>query len=184
LAFLAQLIDFMKKYFFMLPVPLLLVIFSCNKIDDLLTFTVTDHSTITIENNTINLPFELPTPEITSTAKQEFQNNNTRADLVKDVKLSELTMQIESPAGKTFSFLKSIHIYISTDGTDKVLLAYHENIPATATTVELITSDEKLDKYVKADSYKLHTTVVTKETLTQSVDIGLTLKFRVTADPL
>jgi hypothetical protein len=176
----------MKKLFFGAIAVLFLSVVACDKIDDLLTFTVTDHSTISISSGlgSTGLPFELPTPDVTTSANQEFSNNNTRADLVKDVKLSKLTMKVESPAGKTFSFLKSIHIYISTDGSDKVLLASHENIPSAATSVDLVTSNEKLDKYLKASSYKLHTTVVTRETLAQSVDIGLTLQFRVTADPL
>ncbi len=176
----------MKKISLAIAALTILVTFSsCDKLDDLLTFTVTDHSTITIQSNSIvNLPIDLPTPEVTSNANQEFSNNNTRADLVKDVKLTEMTMEITSPQGKTFSFLKSIEIYISTDGTDKVLLASQSSIPQTATLVKLQTSGEKLDKYLKADSYKLHTTIVTREALTNDVDIELGLKFRVTADPL
>lgn len=158
---------------------------ACDKLDDLLTFTVTDHSTITIEGNSaMNLPLQLPTPDVTSSANQEFSNNNTRADLVKDVKLTEMTMEVKSPEGRTFSFLKSIEIYISTDGSDKVLLASQTSIPENATLVQLETTSEKLDKYLKAESYRLHTTVVTREAFANSIEIELGLKFRVTADPL
>lgn len=175
----------MKKFTSVIALAIAALVTSCDKLDDLLTFTVTDHTTITIEGSVIpDVPLLLPTPEVTSSASQEFSNNNTRADLVKDVKLTEMTMEVASPQGKTFSFLKSIEIYISTDGSDKVLLASQSSIPKTATLVQLETSNEKLDKYLKAESYRLHTTIVTRETLTEDVQIELGLKFRVTADPL
>jgi hypothetical protein len=179
----------MKKFTSAIPLAIVVVFIaltsSCDKLDELLTFTVTDHTTITIEGNSVmDLPLQLPTPDVTSSANQEFSNNNTRADLVKDVKLTEMTMEVTSPEGKTFSFLKSIEIYISTDGSDKVLLASQTSIPETATLVQLETSGEKLDKYLKAESYRLHTTVVTREAFASSIEIELGLKFRVTADPL
>ena len=174
----------MKYWFIILPTFLLLVLGSCKTLDDLLTFTISDTATLTIENGGLNLPVELQTPDVTTNSSQEFSNHDTRADLVKDVKLTQLQMEIVSPEGKTFSFLKSMKVYISTDGSDKVLLAYHDNIPSTATSVALTTTDEKLDKYLKGDSYQLHTSFVTRETLSQPVDLQFNLEFKVTADPL
>jgi len=75
-----------------------------------------------------SLPFEIPTPDITTNSEQELNNNNTKANLVKDVSLEELKLTIVSPSGKTFSFLKSVHIYISTNDDDEVELAYKDNI--------------------------------------------------------
>lgn len=168
---------------------LLLVLFltlsGCNKIDDLLTFSISSQTTIRLENTlTPSLPFEIATPDVTTDANQKFQNNNTKADLVKDVRLEELKLTITNPANKTFSFLKSIHIFISTNSTDEIELAYLDDISSTATEIILIPTKEKLDTYVKASSYKLRTTIITRETLSTGVDLKLNSKFKVTAAAL
>jgi hypothetical protein len=156
----------------------------CSDVDDLLTFYITDQTNIEISNGALNLPIEIPTPDISTNANQEFKNNNTKAELVKDVKLDHLNLTITNPANRNFNFLKSIHIYISTDQNDEIELAYLDNVPANVSSISLITSETKLDKYAKASSYKLRTAIVTKESVTQSIEVLLDLRFRVTADPL
>lgn len=157
----------------------------CKDIDELLTFTISDQTTFTVESaSPLNLPLEIATPDVTTNSSQKFENNNTTASLVKDVKLEELRLTIISPSGKTFSFLESVHLYISTGPDDEIALAHIEEVPAGVSAITLITTTEKLDKYVKASSYKLRTSVVTRETLTEAVDIRTDLKFKVTAAPL
>lgn len=159
--------------------------FQCKDVDDLLTFTISDQVIITVPSNSvINLPTELATPDVTTNSSQKFANNNTQASLVKDVKLQELILTIQTPTGKTFSFLKSIQIYISTNSGNEILLAGIDNIPATVSSISLTPTQEKLDVYAKASSYKLRTSVVTRETLTQDVELKTDLKFKVTAAPL
>lgn len=161
-----------------------LFIFSCDAVDKLLTFTIDDEVSFTIASNfPLNIASGIVTPDVKTNASQEFKNNNTNANLVKDVRLKELKLTITSPANKTFSFLKSIHIYISTDANDEIELAYLDNINATANSIALTTTSEKLDKYIKGSSYKLRTVVVTKETSTSDVTIKSNMKFEVTADP-
>ena len=163
---------------------LMLLVFSCSAVDKLLTFTISDEYSFEIPSAIpVGLPLEVTTPDIPSSSSTEFKNNNTNANLVKDVKLSELKLTITDPANKTFSFLKSIHIYISTDGTDKVELAYLEDINSTTNTISLLTTDNKLDKYIKASTYKLHIKAVTKEALTTKVFVKSEMKFKVTANP-
>ncbi len=62
-------------------------------------------------------------------------------------------------------------------------LAWNDDVQSNAKNIELETTNSALDKYVKKDKYKLRTKVVTKETLTQSVDIKIDFTFQVTADP-
>jgi hypothetical protein len=160
-------------------------VFGCKSVDDLLTFTISHETNFTVANSSpLNLPIELQTPDVTTNSSQEFGNHDTKAELVKDVKLESVKLTITDPTGKTFSFLKSIHIYISTNSNDEIELAYADNIVSTTNILDLTTTDKKLDTYVKASSYKLRTQLITKETLTQDVDIKMNLKFKVTADPL
>ena len=144
---------------------------------------MSDRTTIRIENTmAIGLPLDIPTPDVSSDSEQQFENNNTNANLVKDVKLQELKLTITQPSGKSFSFLKTIRIFISTTAENEIELASLQNITSTGSIIELTPTQEKLDVYAKAPSYNLRTEVTTDEALTQSVDVQVDLKFRVTAD--
>ena len=158
---------------------------SCNKFDNLVTFYVDDQTTTTIKSSSpVSLPIELPTPDITTNSENEFKKNNTNVDLVKDIYITQLKLTITSPENKTFSFLKSIHIYISTNENNEIELAYKEDVNSNSQSIDLDLTKEKLDTYVKADSYKLRTKATTRETLTQDVDIQIDLQFKVTAKTL
>jgi hypothetical protein len=163
---------------------LVLFIASCSEVDKLLTFTISNQTTFKINSGLpFNSPFEVPTPDVTTNSTTDFKNNNTNVDLVKDVKLQELKLSITSPTDKTFSFLKSVHMYISTNADDETELAYQDDINSTANSINLTCTTQKLDKYIKASSYKIRTKVITKETLTQETTVKADMKFRVTADP-
>lgn len=158
---------------------------SCNAIDDLLSFTISNEASIQIKSTSpINLPTEVVTPDVTTNSSSEFKNNKTEAGLVKDVKLKSLNLSITNPDGKTFTFLKSIHLYISTTDSDEIELAYLDDINSTTNMIELMSTNARLDRYIKADKYKIRTQVTLKETLTKDVTVKADMRFRVTADPL
>lgn len=160
------------------------LIVSCSVIDRLLTFTVSNQTSFKIDSGfPLNIASEITTPDVTTNSSSVFENNNTKANLVKDVKLQELKLTITDPADKTFTFLKSIHIFISTDANDEIELAYLDNINSTSNTINLICSPEKLDKYIKASSYKLRVKAVIGETVSQDITVKGNMKFKVTADP-
>ena len=161
-----------------------LAIISCSVVDKLLTFTISNTATIKIESGLpIGGVFEIVTPDITTNSSKEFENNNTKANLVKDVKLNSLNLTITDPSGKSFSFLKSVRLYISTDASDEMELAYLEDINTTSNTITLIPNTIKLDKYIKPSSYTIRTSAVLKETVTKDITIAANMKFKVTADP-
>ena len=157
---------------------------SCKKVDDLLTFEITDEIEITIENNILpfSLPFEIPTPPITTNSESEIEQNNSKIEYVKNIKLLELNLTITSPENKTFSFLRSIHIFISTNNQEEIELAFKDNISSDLKKIELTTSSAELDDYVKSPTYNIRTEVVTRETLTQDVDIFVFMKYQITAN--
>lgn len=163
---------------------LALITISCSELDKLLTFTISNQTTFNINSSfPVNFPTEVVTPEVTTNSSAEFKNNNTSVDLVKDVQLKELALTITNPANKTFSFIKSIHMYISTTADDEIELGYQDNINATSNIISLICTTQKLDKYIKASSYKIRTKVTIKETLTQDITVNANMKFNVTASP-
>lgn len=166
-----------------IAVALLLLAFAftgCKKLG--VNFTINNQTNFRVESSSpINLPFEMGTPDVTANSSQQFGNNNTAANLIKEIKLEELKLSITNPSAKTFSFLKSVEIYISTNSNDEILLANLSNISSTAQSINLTTTTQDLSSYVKASSYKLRTSAVTKETVTQAIDIRADIKFKVKA---
>lgn len=174
----------MKTKIYLSILTVILLITSCNVIDDLLTFTIDNQTTFKIESGfPLGTAINVITPDVTTNSSSTFENNNTKAELVKDVKLSELKLTITDPNNKSFSFLKSIHLYISTAADDEIELAYLDNITSTSNVLSLTCTAQKLDKYIKSPSYKIRTKAVLKESLTQDINIKSNMKFTVTADP-
>jgi len=175
--------DLMKKMRLLLPL-LLLFFSSCKKIDQLLTFEIPNSENIKIPaSGLINTPFISPVP-VTMSNEQTFKNNNTSADLIKDVRLRNLTLTIVDPATARFDFLQSIKLYIGTDPSDKVLLASLDSVPTSVSTITLLPSNAKLDAYIKASSYTLYTEVAVRSTVAQELTVRADSRFQVTADPL
>ena len=157
-----------KSVLFLAGYTLLVFSLSCKKVKDLFSFTITNECNITINSaSPVNIPFVVSTPDVTTNSNQQFQNNNTSANLVKDIRLQNLKLTITNPSSQTFAFLKTIHIYISTNASNEIELASMDNITASTTTLELNATQAKLDEYIKASSYNLRTEVVTKQILTQ-----------------
>jgi len=157
---------------------------SCNKIDELLTFKINDSTEFVIENVIVlNLPFDIPTPSITTDSENEFKNNNTASNLVKNIYLDELKLSIIKPDDATFSFLKKITIYISSNGKEEIILASKTNIDENATKIVLEPTDARLDDYVKSESYSLRTEVTTNKIVTNSITIKADMTFIITANP-
>jgi len=176
----------MKKAFLLAPLLLLLVTLtlSCKKIKELLTFEISTSQDIKIPaSGVITVPVVLPIA-VPVNSSEAFKNNNTSADLVKDVSLSKLTLTITDPAAENFNFLKSIRISIGTDQNDKVPLAFLDNVPMNVSSIELESSNSKLDKYLKAASYTLYTEVTLRGSVAREITVRADSKFKVTADPL
>ncbi|RYU77974.1 hypothetical protein [Hymenobacter persicinus] len=179
----------MKKSFLFAPLLLLLVLgtFSCKKINELLTFEFSDTQSFKIPATPLvsGLPvtLNLPVP-VTNKASETFRSNNTSADLVKDVKLTKLTLTVTDPTTETFDFLQSIEISIGTDQNDKVVMAYLNDVPRGAKSIELTSTNEKLDRYIKAPSYTLYTKATVRQATAREITVQEESRFKVTADPL
>lgn len=161
----------------------LVFIFSCKKLDSLMTFTISNESDFTVNSATpVNVPMNVSSPDVATNSSQEFKNNNANSKMVKDIHLNKLQLSISNPQNQSFSFLKSIHIYISTNSSNEIELAWLDSIPNNTTTIELTPTPAKLDDYIKASSYSLRTSVVTREVPTQDIDIKISSKFKVSAN--
>ncbi|MGJ3234720.1 hypothetical protein [Marivirga sp.] len=177
------------KINFLIFIAVTLFLSSCNiqeNIDDITTFNISNSAEFTVPSSSgVNLPIDLGTPDVSTSSQQSFENNNTRADLVENVNLSELTLTITSPNDRTFSFLKSLEIYISNESEGSTLIAEIQDVPENAgSELELETTGANLDEYIKEDSYDLQYEIVTRETMNSDTDIRSDMVFEVRAKVL
>lgn len=161
-----------------------LSIFGCKKVDKLLTFTFDQQTSVTIPAVAAIpvSPIDIPIPSVTTNSSSTFENHNTSAEYVKDVKLTKMTMKITAPEGKKFSFLDEIHIFISTNSDNKIELAWKTNIPDDVDEIELDVTDKNLDTYIKSDKFDLDVSATIGEILLHDVDLDMNMTFQVTAD--
>ncbi len=178
----------MKKVQVIFGVVLLMLslfLINCNKDKLGISFEINDSFDFTMESGSIiNLPFDILTPDVTTNSAGEFEQNDTRADKIKEIKLKDLILSITSPKGKTFSFLKSIEIYISADELPEILIASKYDISENVNSIRLTCTDTDLANYVKKDKYKVRVKSVTKESITEDRKINCAIRFAVKATPL
>jgi hypothetical protein len=80
----------MKTLAYLIVLTAIITNCSCNKINNAIRFHVKDQTTIQIRSTVlVDVPFQVATPDITTNSSAEFENNNTRAELVKHVELQE-----------------------------------------------------------------------------------------------
>jgi hypothetical protein len=175
-----------KKSYLLLLAFLLLGAGSCKKIENLLSFQVSDSSSFTVPGTPFvtGLTLNIPAVTVASTAQSTYKNNNTSADYVQDVTLDRLTLTVTNPSTQNFDFLKSISIYIATDaaGSNKVLLASLASVPTGQTSISLTPAGNKLDLYLKSNSYTLTTTAELAQTLRQNTEVRADSRFNVHAN--
>ncbi|TDS12609.1 hypothetical protein DFQ03_3067 [Maribacter caenipelagi] len=159
------------------------LIISCDKLDELTKFDMEYSQRATIPSTAgIDLPFDVFTPEMETNSESTFEVNDTRKDLIEEIKLTELEMVIISPDGADFSFLNSIEVYISADGLEEIKIAYLEEVPEDAgTVITLETSDLDLKEYIKSDEFSLRLNTVTDELMSSDHELEVNSTFFVDA---
>jgi len=155
----------------------------CETIDKLTQFDMDYEETITIPSSIgINLPFTIWTPNIKTNSEEVFQINDTHKDLIEEIVLKELNLNVVSPQGGDFSFLKDIEVYISAEGLDEIKIAWKYDIPDDAgASISLETTNADLKEYIKLDEFKLKLTTVTDELILTDYDVDVKAKFFVDA---
>lgn len=159
---------------------------ACDQIDKLTMFNIDYTTNFTIQATTIfGTPFDIITPEVTTNSESEFENNNTNTDLIESIKLTRLTLDLQSPESGDFNFLNEISIFIVAEDLPEVLIASLFEIPENgARSLSLETEDVELRAYIQADSYRLRTETTTDQTIESDHEIEISTRFRVDAEIL
>ena len=159
---------------------------ACEQIDDFTKFDVDYETTFSIPDSiNVDTPVSLETPSITTNASQRLADNNTSTDLVEEIVLSELTLDVQTPADGNFQFLKNISISINAEGMEEQLLASRESIPEDiGDQLVLETGSADLKEYLLQDSFQLKMNFASKHGLDQDHEIKVRTVFTVNAEVL
>lgn len=155
----------------------------CKQLDKLTQFSLEYNESVVISSMIgLNLPFNLATPKIKTNSTEVFEINDTRKDLIEDIKLEELVLNLSDPADADFSFLQSIEIYISAEGLEEVLVAWKYDIDNSAgTSLDLETAGDDLSPFIVQDEFTLKFTTVTDKLILSDHQIEVNARFFVDA---
>lgn len=160
----------------------LTVLFGCSK-EGFTKFNLDYETTVVVQSGIgINIPYSLNIPNIATNSESEFEVNDTRKDKVEHITLRELTLEITSPSGQEFDFLKDIELFISADGLDEVMLANVYNMDnSVGNTISLTCLDSDFQEYIKSDKLSLRVRTVSDELNLFDVQIKINASFLVDA---
>lgn len=172
----------MKKLLLLATV-ILLTYGSCKEISQLSHFYIDYKNDVTIPPVIyVGIPYDVWTPYIPTNSDELFSNNNTSSGLIEEIILTELNIDIASPPSQSFDFLQSIEIYMSSDSITETKIAWNNDIPKTGLlTVELETSDDDLQVFIKNEEYKLRCRLIVRDSISDTTVLEIRSTFFVDA---
>lgn len=129
----------------------------------------------------------ITTPDITNTAPDEFKKNNANINSIKSVSIQQINLSILAPSTQNFSFLKSIKIYLGSQGKVERLIATKDDINTISpapTSLSLAPENADIAEYIKSPTYYFKIQMVLVKTYTQDIPLHSEIKFHVVANPL
>lgn len=119
--------------------------------------------------------------EVSSTATasnvQTWVGGNNNAQ-IKDVRISDAKISVASPVGGNLSALKSVKIYISSNGTGEKLVASRSAIDTNSSSLNLDLNDTVfLDTVVKSSGLTVRTVYELKNQTSSDMNLKVALNF-------
>ncbi|MFL9835083.1 hypothetical protein [Chryseobacterium terrae] len=119
--------------------------------------------------------------EVSSTATasnvQTWVGGNNNAQ-IKDVRISDAKISVASPSGGNLSALKSVKIYISSNGTGEKLVASRSAIDTNSSSLNLdLNNDGFLDSVVKSTGLTVRTVYELKNQTSSDMTLKVALNF-------
>lgn len=164
-----------------------LLVFFClssceDTLDRLTQFTISDSSEVVIPEIPIVLSTPLLTPDIEINLSEQFENNNSRKDLIESAKLTKMTLIIKSPDGANFDFLNKVELFIEVEGEDSVLLASVTDIPEDGLrSIPMVVTDIELKQYLNKDTQTISGTIVVDKSTDAEITVEIASEFFIDA---
>ncbi len=158
---------------------------SCDVIDDVTVFNIDLNSNFNIDANTVAntsyiIGLEIPTGDITTV----LENNNTHADLVDEINITNCIMNITSPNGGTFEFLEQITVFVNADGLAEKRIAWSDNLNSNNNITLILDAETNLKDYLTSNNLSIRIEGVNNQDLTENYHVDLDMSFVVNAQLL
>lgn len=120
--------------------------------------------------------------EVSSTATasnvQTWVGGNNNAQ-IKDVRISDAKISVVSPSGGALNALKSVKVYISSNGTNEKLVASRSDISTNSSSLNLDLNNDGgfLDSIVKSTGLTVRTVYELKNQTTSDMNLKVSLNF-------
>ena len=141
----------------------------------------------TVERNVPDSIVTISQPNIPNSLPEEFKKNNVNIDKIKSVTLDSVVFRIKAPAGQTFSFMKSIKLYIGSAGKGEKLVATKmdiDKIVPAPTVLYLNVQDSDIAEYIKSNTYDIKMEMSLVKTYTSDILLSSDIKGKVVANPI
>lgn len=91
---------------------------------------------------------------LTSTLKEELEENNTSIDLLDELKLKTATISFENDSQANFDNVENIQIWLAADGQPEVLIASKNPVEDGKNSITLdVNNSDNLANYLKATTF-------------------------------
>ncbi len=176
----------MKKLNYLVLFSVMLLFFSCKKIDELTQFTMSFEESVSIPAFTIVIddPISYPEPpfSIETNSEAEFAKYNTSPERIEEVKLEEASLRVFNSTIANFDFLKSIHFYLSADGIEEELIASKLNIEdGTGQKLDLEVVGQDLSPFLTKEVIGIRMEIATDQTVPEEFDLQIFTEFFIDA---
>jgi hypothetical protein len=135
--------------------------------------------------NIPEFPVSVKSDNIVNTIPDEFKKNNADINKVKSISIDGVELTIKSPAGQSFSFMKSIEVYLGANGIGETLIASKSGINTISpepTSLSLDSKNANIIAYVKNPTYYIRTNTTIVKTYKNDILLGSEIKLKAVAN--
>lgn len=171
----------MKKINVVLMAIAILAFASCEKLKELVTFNIDKTVTITVPVKSEAGAAETASNNFSTNVQEELDKNGLDASKA-EAFLEALTVEITSPAGKTFADISSFEVYIKANNTEKKI-AWNTNITETAGATLDVELDKTIDllTYINSSDIQFVAKYNVRNPITEVYTLNLKATFKVKA---
>jgi hypothetical protein len=125
-----------------------------------------------------------PTKTVETNVEENMKTYNTSTDKVSSVKLTKFSSKAILPEGAKFDFMDTVNVYLSADGMEEKLIAYHYGVPADPSNVEFTCPDLEIKDYFLKETMNIRFGGHFIKVPASNTQLELKSTFKLVANPL
>jgi hypothetical protein len=173
-----------KHTFFLFFIAAAALLQGCKKIEESINLGFNNAGDFPMPPNMpVNTPFTTPAFPSSFNLQEEMEKNNMNINHVKETRLAYLRLNIKSPSGHDFTFLKDIEVRLKKEGVGEKVVAWKYDVSEeTGDFLDLDITDDVLDDYLKTNYFEMVVTFTTDKVLSEMLTLSYDLRVNVKAN--